>query len=198
MPQAAPHAVVIAGPNGAGKSTSAPELLRGALGVREFVDADVVARGISAFQPEGVALEAGRIMLRRLRELAAARVSFAFETTLAARGFAPWFQELRHQRYRVHLLFLWLPDADAAIRRVAERVRLGGHGVPEETIRRRYERGLRNFFTIYMAVVDSWRFYDNSARFEPRLVAVGGRMTSTRVNQPDLWDRLAAKHSDAG
>lgn len=128
-----PSVIVLAGPNGAGKSTTASALLKGALGVTEFVDADTIARGLSAFQPERVALSAGRIMLTRLKELAAQRVSFAYETTLASRMFARWLAELRQGRYRVHILFLWLPSADFAVDRVLDRVRMGGHDVPEET-----------------------------------------------------------------
>src|SRR5579872_2516519 len=97
-----PLVVVVAGPNGAGKSTTAPRLLRGALAVAEFVNADDIARGLSAFRPETVSLAAGRVMLTRLHALAAARVSFAFETTLASRNFAPWLRTLRAQGYRVH------------------------------------------------------------------------------------------------
>ena len=117
--------VVLAGPNGSGKSTAAPRLLRGVLRVEEFVNADIIARGLSAFAPEKVAMAAGRLMLSRLRQLASQGVSFAFETTLASRTFAPWLEELIAQGYRVHLVFLWLPDPEAAIARVAERVSNG-------------------------------------------------------------------------
>jgi predicted ABC-type ATPase len=118
--------IVLAGPNGAGKSTAAPYLLRGALGVTEFVNADVIAQGLSAFAPEAVAVAAGRIMLARLRELASKRVSFAFETTLASRSFAPWLASVVAGGYSFHLLYLWLPSADLAVSRVADRVRFGG------------------------------------------------------------------------
>jgi predicted ABC-type ATPase len=141
-----PHVVVLAGPNGAGKSTAAPALLAGTLGLTDFVNADVIARGLSAFRPQDAALEAGRIMLERLRSLASLQASFAFETTLASRSFAPWIADLRRQNYVFHLVFLYLPGPEAAIARVAERVRSGGHDVPVETIRRRYTAGLRNFF----------------------------------------------------
>jgi len=146
MAYSTPNLVVLAGPNGAGKSTAAPALLQGTLGVTEFVNADVIAQGLSAFDPDRVALAAGRIMLRRLQELARQGVSFAFETTLASRSFAPWIRELARTGYLFHLVFLWLPSADFAVQRVANRVRLGGHDVPEMTIRRRYHLGLYNFF----------------------------------------------------
>jgi len=123
---AKPHVIVVAGPNGAGKSTVAPRLLRDALAVREFVNADTIAAGLSAFRPESVAIAAGRIMLARMRALAAARADFAFETTLASRSFAPWLAGLQQGDYHVHLLFLCLRSPELAVSRVAERVRLGG------------------------------------------------------------------------
>src|SRR3954452_10640772 len=136
MSDSGPQVIVIAGPNGAGKTTAAPFLLRDTLGVTEFVNADTIAQGLSAFEPEQVATAAGRVMLARLKELAERRANFAFETTLASRWFARWLQKLIGGGYTLHLLFLWLPSADFAVSRVADRVRAGGHTVPEETIRR--------------------------------------------------------------
>lgn len=173
MKTGTPHTIVLAGPNGAGKSSSAPLLLRDMFAVDEFVNADVIAQGLSAFAPERVALEAGKAMLRRVRELAAKRADFAFETTLASRSFAPWLAGLRGSGYRVHLMFLALPDVETAIERVAGRVRLGGHAVPEEVIRRRFAAGLRNLFHLYMPVVNSWKIFDNSNFERPLLVAKG-------------------------
>ena len=161
-PSETPHVIVVAGPNGAGKSTAAPHLLRDALQVTEFVNADAIAAGLSAFRPDSVAIAAGRIMLARMEHLAAARENFAFETTLASRSFAPWLAGLRRGGYHCHVLFLWLPSADFAVSRVAERVRLGGHDVPPAVIRRRYRAGLRNFFRLYMPLADSWQLFDNS------------------------------------
>src|SRR4030042_4484999 len=128
-----PHLIVIAGPNGAGKSTTAPSLLKGTLKVAEFVNADLIAQGLSGFQPEGAVFHAGRVMLERIHYLAKKHINFAFETTLASRTFAPWINELCKTDYDFHLVFLWLPNEDFAIARVAERVRMGGHNVPEET-----------------------------------------------------------------
>src|SRR6202035_4339720 len=125
---------------------SAPALLAGTLAVSEFVNADVIAQGLSAFHPEGTAFDAGRIMLERLRELASKRATFAFETTLASRTFAPWIAGLRQTGYTFHLCFLWLPTPEMALERVCYRVRHGGHDVPPETVRCRYRAGLRNFF----------------------------------------------------
>jgi len=192
-----PNVVVIAGPNGAGKSTAAPSLIGERLGIAEFVNADVIASGLSAFAPERVAIEAGRIMLRRLDALASARVDFAFEATLASRSFAPWIARLRRERgYRFHLAFLWLPSADMAIRRVAGRVRHGGHAVPPEDIRRRYRRGLVNFFELYMPIADSWEMHQNSSS-PPELIAAKAGDSPIRLGNRMLWesiqDRMSAK-----
>src|SRR5688572_21351805 len=129
MTEKRPLVVVLAGPNGAGKSTSAGLILRDALAVSEFVNADSIAGGLSAFRPETVALAAGRIMLARMRTLAAARADFAFETTLASRSFAPRLAAMKRDGYEVHLAFLSLPSPDLAVARVAERVAMGGHDV---------------------------------------------------------------------
>ena len=168
-----PQLIILAGPNGAGKSTSAPDLLRDAFAVDEFVNADAIALGLSAFSPDGVALEAGKIMLRRLRELAEKRVDFAFETTLASRSFAPRLRQLRDEGYAAHLFFLSLPNADFAVERVRARVLLGGHSVDDTIIRRRFDAGLRNFFQLYMPVLSSWIFYDNSLPGLPTAIARG-------------------------
>jgi predicted ABC-type ATPase len=129
---------VLAGPNGAGKSTSADDLLRGALAVDEFVNADTIAQGLSAYRPESTAVTAGRVMLERLRVLLRAKRDFAFETTLAGRNHARWLREARASGYRVHLIFLSLPSPDVAVARVEARALSGGHDVPaccETTLR---------------------------------------------------------------
>ncbi len=185
-----PLVVVIAGPNGAGKSTTARRLLQDAFAVSEFVNADTIAQGFSAFQPETVSIEAGRAMLKRLNTLVTARESFAFETTLASRTFAPWLKARRDQGFRTHLAFLSLPDADLAVARVAERVREGGHHVPEDVIRRRFTRGLANFFSLYVPVVDSWRLFDNSDVEGPRLLAEGKLDAASTIQDQESWQRL--------
>ena len=191
MAEPPPSVVVLAGPNGAGKSTLAPDLLQGALAVTEFVDADVIARGLSAFDPTSAGIAAGRVMLKRLQELAHQRVSFAFETTLASRSFAPWLQRLTRVGYQFHLVFLWLPSADFAVARVADRVRLGGHDVPEETIRRRYAAGMRNFFGLYRPMATSWRVYDSSTGPAPRLVAYGRGRKVSGIRDRRVWRLMA-------
>jgi predicted ABC-type ATPase len=187
-----PKAVVLAGPNGAGKSTSAPLLLKGTLGVDEFVNADVIARGLSAFAPERVAIAAGRAMMKRLRNLARSKASFAFETTLASRSFAPWLHKLKSSGYQFHLIFLWLPSEEIALERVAERVRLGGHNVPATTVRRRFRAGLRNFFDLYQRLADRWRVVDNSRVGDPRLVAAGKGGATEAIHDVSVWEQIEA------
>jgi predicted ABC-type ATPase len=154
------------------------------------VNADAIAQGLSAFQPETVAFAAGRVMLARLRALAAARDSFAFETTLASRNFAPWLRTLKTQGFKVHMAFLSLPTADLAVARVAERVRQGGHDVPTDVIRRRFAAGLLNFFTLFLPVADSWQMFDNSGTAGPRLIA-GQKPGADRVVFDEAaWHRL--------
>jgi predicted ABC-type ATPase len=187
--------IVLAGPNGAGKTSAAPALLRDVLGVVEFVNADTIAQGLAAFSPERVALEAGAILLARLHELAAQRRSFAFETTLASRSLAPWLADLVGRGYEFHLVFLWLRSEDLAVHRVADRARLGGHDVPEQTVRRRYAVGLTNFFRLYQPLATSWRLYDNSNRVGMRLVAAGRGRTVIRVDDEATWRRIEEEYS---
>jgi predicted ABC-type ATPase len=196
-----PDLFVLAGPNGAGKSTAAPHLIGRRLGITEFVNADVIAAGLSAFSPETVAVTAGRLMLNRLHELAKEGKDFAFETTLASRSFAPWIAGLRRDSdYRIHLCYLWLPDPALAIERVETRILAGGHSVRSADVRRRYERGLKNFFSLYLPIADSWEIHDNTAP-PARLIAareVGGEV---RYGDRILWEviqgRMTAKEPEA-
>jgi len=185
-----PHLIVLAGPNGAGKSTAAPKLLPTLLGVGEFVNADVIAHGLSAFAPEKQAIEAGRIMLRRLHALAAARENFAFETTLASRNFAPWIKKQKDLGYRFELVFFYLANPEMAIDRVAQRERAGGHHVPEDVIRRRYARGLNNLAELYIPLATTWYVYDNSVFGHSRLIATGDADGNTDVVDTTIWQRI--------
>jgi predicted ABC-type ATPase len=189
-----PHVIIISGPNGAGKSTTAPAILQGALGVTEFVNADTIAAGLSAFNPEKAAFHAGRVMLERLRQLADEGENFAFETTLASKTFAKWLKTLKAHSYAFHLFFLWLPSPDYAVARVAERVKMGGHNVPEETIHRRYHAGLKNFFTIYQPLADTWRMYDNSAPGEPHLLSYGERSNVMKITDINRWEAIVGQY----
>jgi predicted ABC-type ATPase len=144
----------------------------------------VIARELSGDNPDRAAIAAGRVMLTRLRELADQRVSFAFETTLASRSFAPWLRDL--SGYDVQLVFLWLPSAEFALDRVADRVRMGGHNVPADTVRRRYRTGLLNFFDLYMPMASAWRLYDGSSP-SPRLIAESLASQPVRVYDGEVW-----------
>lgn len=186
----APIVVVLGGPNGAGKSTAAPRLLKGALGVVEFLNADMIARGLSPFDPEGAALAASEVMLQRMDSLASASVSFGLESTLAARSLAPRLRELVNRAYEFHLVFLYLRSADLAVARVADRVRLGGHNIPETTIRRRYRAGLKNFFDLYRPIATTWQMFDNSRVGRMDLIAAGTSRRTSRAPQSTLWKRI--------
>lgn len=185
-----PTVIVLAGPNGAGKTTAAPRVLRDLARVHEFVNADTIAQGLAGFDVESAAISAGRIMLSRLHELAAERRDFAFESTLASRSFAPWLVELMGAGYEFHLVFLWLPSPEMAIARVAQRVRLGGHDIPEATIRRRYAAGLRNFFRLFQPIATSWRMYDNSKEREMTLLARGKGTRTSRIAVASVWNQI--------
>lgn len=191
MPQSAqpPAVVVIGGPNGAGKSTAAPHLLQGVLKVGIYVDADSIARGLAAFDPESVAVAAGRIMRTRLHQLAAERKSFALETTYSGKSLAVWLGGLTESGYEVHLIYLWLPSPEVSIARVATRVQRGGHFVPDDVIRRRYHAGMRNFWDLYRHQASAWRVYDSSGTEGPRIVAAG-TSDSLHVHDPAVWAQI--------
>jgi predicted ABC-type ATPase len=137
-------------------------------------------------------------MLRRIRELARQRTNFAFESTLAGRSLAPWLTDLNDSGYRFHLLFLWLPSPELAVARVVHRVRMGGHDVPEETIRRRYHAGLRNFFGLYRALASTWKMYDNSRWMDPRLIATGRGSSAKRILDRRKWTRITREYDEQG
>lgn len=162
-----PTLYIIAGCNGAGKTTASFTILPEILGCMEFVNADEIARGLSPFNPESVAIEAGRIMLQRISILLEQKKSFAIETTLATRSYKNLVTSARTKGYRVALLFFWLASPQIAIERVAKRVSLGGHNIPTEVIIRRYWNGLRNLFDVFIPIVDTWALYDNNDTTRP-------------------------------
>lgn len=188
MSEIAPQVIAIAGANGAGKTTMAPFLLRDELRVLEYVNADPIAHGLSGFDPASVALQAGRVMLNRLHDLAEERKTFAFETTLSAKHYAGWIKKLRHDGYYFQLMFLWLRSADLAVQRVRERVQAGGHDVPEQVIRRRYAAGLRNFSKLYQPIANTWAVYDNSDSPSPVMIAQGGQEDASNIIHADRWE----------
>ena len=186
-----PTAYLIAGPNGAGKTTFATEFLPGFVGCREFVNADLIAAGLAPFAPETQAIRAARLVLTRIKELTAARQDFAVETTLAGRNYVRAIADWKDAGYQVVLIFLWLPTAETAVARVANRVSQGGHGIPAPVIRRRFEAGLCNFFRLYSPLVDSWQLYDGSSRVPSCIaVALGEKVT---VDQHDLFEMIRSR-----
>ena len=165
-----PTVYVIAGPNGAGKTTFVSVFLPDFVKCREFLNADLIAAGLSPFAAETQNVRAGRLLLERVKELATARADFGFETTLSGRSYMKLLGSMRKQDYRIVLFFLWLPSADLAVDRVANRAREGGHAVPERDVRRRFTAGLRNLFSLYRPLVDAWWLYDAS-RVPLKLIA---------------------------
>ena len=153
---------IIAGCNGAGKTTASFTILPEVLGCKEFINADEIAKGLSPFQPESVAMQAGRIMLARMDELLQKGETFAFETTLATKSYKQKIEWAQVNGYEVTLLFFWLDSPNMAKKRVAQRVAEGGHSIPTETIERRYHNGIANLFAIYMDMVDICYIFDNS------------------------------------
>ena len=182
---------IVSGCNGAGKTTASYTVLPEILECREFVNADEIARGLSPFNAEGVAIEAGRLMLQRIEELLKEDVTFAIETTLASRLYVNLVKRAQRQGYRVNLLYFWLSSPELAMRRVAERVSKGGHDIPEEIIRRRYMAGINNLFKLFMPVVDYWAIFDNSAT-PRRIVATGGRKSETVTMEEELLRTIKA------
>jgi predicted ABC-type ATPase len=193
-PDHEPTVYVIAGPNGAGKTTFATKFLPEIVQCREFVNADLIAAGLSPFAPETQAMRAGRLLLTRIKELSAARRDFGFETTLAGRSYVKMLSDLKTARYRLVLFFLWLPDVNLAVARVANRVLQGGHGIPEGTIRRRFDAGLRNLFDYYHRLMDDFWLYDAS-KYPPGLI-VREYLGERDVHQPELDEFITRTWGD--
>ena len=180
-----PRIYILAGPNGVGKTTFACQFLAEYVHCTEFLNADLIAAGLSPFAPESQNARASELLLERMDALVEKRATFSFETTLAARSYRQRIIAWRERGFSVHLFFLWLPSAEMAIARVANRVRQGGHGLPEATIRQRYARGISNFQNLYRPVVDQWFCFDGS-RLPPRLIAQS-EGSSARVFDQSIW-----------
>lgn len=193
-----PRIIILAGPNGAGKTTFAREFLPREADCPCFINADLIAAGLSPFAPERAAIQAGRLMLQAIARHVAQGESFAFETTLSGRAYAARIPQWRKSGYRVELMFLGLPSADLAVERVARRVLQGGHDIPEATIRRRFEAGRRLFTRVYQPLVDRWELYDNAGE-QPVLTAWSDEVmaTPTDTKEPQPVYRGLPANADA-
>jgi predicted ABC-type ATPase len=161
---------IIAGPNGSGKTTFAKEFLPKYAQCPNFVNADLIAQGLSPFSPSIVAIKAGKLLLEQIHKFADKDTDFAFETTLAGKGHAAFLKKLKEKNYKMHLFFLWIPSKELALARIKERVARGGHSVADEDVKRRFDRSIQNFFTLYKPLFDTWNLFDNSTA-NPRLIA---------------------------
>ncbi len=184
-----PNIYIIAGANGSGKTTLANILLTEFLSCNEFVNADYIAAGLSPFNYDSVALQAGRLMLERIKYLSDNKRDFAFETTLSTLSYAPYIKRWVEDGYNVNLIFLWLNDVKISVERVASRVKMGGHSIPEAIIRRRYERGIYNFNHIYRTLVTGWEIYNNSSVDELNIIAEEAAKKIT-IHEEDLWKKI--------
>ncbi|NJM69762.1 MAG: Zeta toxin family protein [Scytonema sp. RU_4_4] len=184
-----PSLYIIGGANGSGKTTVSMSLLPNFLECFEYVNADAIAAGLSPLNPESMAIEAGRLMIKRLRMLSNSGSNFAFETTLAARTFAPFIIECKAKGYIINLIYFWLQSPDLAVERVAQRVASGGHSIPEDVIRRRYEKGKKNLISLYLPLCDGWIIYDNSSK-SANLVAEFSYRQQLIVYENATWNQI--------
>ncbi len=173
-----PNLFIIAGPNGAGKTTFAKEFLPHDAKCENFVNADLIAQGLSPFSPAAAGISAGRILLKQIHEFASKRTDFAFETTLSGKTYVMLLRRLKQQGYAIHLFFLWIPSVELALVRIRDRVAKGGHDVPVMDVRRRFGRSVQNFWRVYRPLLDSWTVF-NTSTAPPTLIAkeAGGKLT---------------------
>ena len=183
-----PNLFVISGCNGAGKTTASYTILPNMLNCGNFVNADEIARGLSPFTPEKASIQAGRIMLARVDELLKEGQDFAIETTLATRTYTNLIKRAQGLGYKVTLLYFWLNMPSLAIERVKLRVESGGHNVDEESIRRRYDMGIKNLFNLYIPICEYWMIIDNS--YSPVIIGEGGKNITTKIHNKTLFNQL--------
>lgn len=184
---------VIAGPNGSGKTTFAREFLPVYANCPNFINADLIAQGLSPFSPQIAAMKAGRIVLDQIGSFASSQADFAFETTLSGRSYIPILKRLKQKGYAIHLFFLWIPSSQLALARIKDRVSEGGHDVPPEDVIRRFDRSIRNFFKIYKPLATGWMMFDNS-RYVPDLIAKG-KNGHPHIIQKDLFDSILRSYT---
>ena len=184
-----PSLYIISGCNGAGKTTASYTILPEMLSCTEFVNADEIARGISPFKPESVAIQAGKIMVERVRGLIDNGIDFALETTLATRTHVKVIELAKDKNYKVTLIFFWLSMPDLAVERVRMRVLSGGHNIEEKTIRRRYEIGIKNLTSLYIQLCEYWMIINNSS-IPQELIAEGGTTIETKVYNKPIYNKI--------
>ncbi len=182
---------IIAGPNGAGKTTFADQFLTEYINCTHFINADLIAKGLSPYAPEKASIKAGKLVLEQIDKLSAKGADFSFESTLSGKAYASLLRELKENGYRLHLFFLWIPDSKLAIARVKQRVAEGGHNIPQADVVRRFGRSITNFFTIYRSLVDSWMIFDNS-NIKPVLIAKETN-NKTLVIKAELYEKIWAQ-----
>lgn len=187
-----PSVYIIAGPNGAGKTTFARKFLPRYAECNNFINADLIALGLSPFAPDAAAFPAGRLMLEEIQRFAKRGDDFSFETTLSGITYINLIRRLRTQGYAVHIFFLWVPQAELSLSRIRDRVLEGGHNVPEPIVRRRYERSIKNFLQIYRSQVDYWTLFDNSGR-APAMIALE-KQGKLRIIDGELYDDLIRRY----
>lgn len=187
-----PTLYIIAGCNGAGKTTASYTMLPEMLNCKEFVNADSIAVGLSPFQPEKVSFQAGRVMLKRIDELINEEATFAFETTLSTISYKETIKQCKAKGYRIVLLYFWLNSPELAIERIKRRVEKGGHHIPGNIVRRRYKRGLENFFNIFQPICDYWEILDNSGNV-PDSIAAGEKKDEKSIYNAELWLKIRTK-----
>ena len=180
---------IIAGCNGAGKTTASYTILPEILQCREFVNADEIAKGLSPFNPDSMAIKAGRLMVARINELLGVGASFALETTLATRSYTSLIAKAHELGYKVSLIYFWLQSPELAEMRVAKRVKEGGHDIPTTVLRRRYRGGINNLFSLYMPIVDYWMLFDNSQPTRV-MVAEGGIGIETHITNNEIFENI--------
>ncbi|MEM1158987.1 MAG: AAA family ATPase [Verrucomicrobiota bacterium] len=186
---------LIGGINGAGKTTFFEDYLPNEGHCLEFLNADMIAKGLSPFQPEKVSFKAGRLLLERLSELAAAKESFALESTLSGLSYLKTLKQLKSEGYYLKLYYLWIPNAETAQARVRRRVSLGGHHIPDDVVSRRYQKSLNFFWNQYRLIVDEWRLFDN--RSLPRSIVAKGNGEKIEVVQKQLFEKIKLDMKDS-
>jgi len=187
-----PNVYIIAGPNGAGKTTFAREFLPKYADCRNFINADMIAQGLSPFSPESAAIRAGRLMLEEIEISMNRGADFGFETTLSGRGHLGVIRRLKEHAYQVHFFYLWVPSVELVLARIRERVLRGGHDVPEGVVRRRFDRSMANFLVHYRLLADKWILFDNSS-VRPTLVA-SQRHGLQRVFDTKAYNEIVARY----